>query len=583
MKKAYLYIILLAACSLGACKKDLENRFYNQDKITGNGVDVVPGLFTAMVTNNKIFVQDYGEWFYLLNDGLGITGYAQLAQRYISYRYAWFSGYNDLTSGNGFNDFAISGQSYFQNSYTKLKNYEIILDTVALRTGQYKADGDLYVKLATFIKDYQCAKLVDFFNSIPFSDAFQGAKGGAQYLFPKYDDPKTVYQSIIKELGTLIDELPGTYANMSTQAKSAFNQQDLAFAGDINKWISFINFTRLKMLVRIAGVEQAYAKPLIQDALSKPLPATDLTWQLWFAVDVYSGGTWQRGLFENNYASFIPNIIMKRMNYGDSTYNEGIDDPRLPVLAMPTRYMDYRGVSSNIEAQDALYNSGQKYYPFADNVVATFAQTTKSTYNNATFHRNANMPVYMTTLAELDLLLAEISLKGLGNTGKAPEQHMKDAVIHSVNFWYWVNQLSIYAKTQLTQAQAALVYPAKPGAGVISAWGDKIAANFVAAPTLDDKMEILMQQKYIHLNLLQPYELWAELRRTRHPKLEPFTWHSSVWKPMPERVHYPTAELTGNPDNFAKVAADNNATTPIFWVPADARAKNPYWDNYNYQ
>jgi hypothetical protein len=52
---------------------------------------------------------------------------------------------------------------------------------------------------------------------------------------------------------------------------------------------------------------------------------------------------------------------------------------------------------------------------------------------------------------------------------------------------------------------------------------------------------------------------------------------------MPERVHYPTIELTNNPDNFKNVAAENNTTTPIFWVPADAKAKNPYWDNYNYQ
>jgi hypothetical protein len=42
------------------------------------------------------------------------------------------------------------------------------------------------------------------------------------------------------------------------------------------------------------------------------------------------------------------------------------------------------------------------------------------------------------------------------------------------------------------------------------------------AASMDDKMEILMQQKFIHLNLMLPYELWAELRRTGHPKLEPF-------------------------------------------------------------
>lgn len=584
MKKAYLYIILLSASVLGACKKDLEDRFYDKDKLTtGQGIDVVPGLFTSLLTNNKIFAQDYGEWYYLLNGGTSITGYEQVAQRYVSYRYDWFSGYNDLTTGNGFDDAPMTGQSFFQNSFTRLKNYEVLVDSVALRTGQMKADGDLYLKLAAFIKCYQVAKLVDVFNSVPYSDAFQGIKGGAQYLFPKYDDPKTIYQSIIAELGTLVDALPATYAQTSDAGKTIFTNQDIAFKGDISKWVAFINFTRLKLLVRIAGVEEAYAKPLIQATLAKPLPQTDYYWFYWFDIVPTGGGTWIRGVYENTFASFIPNIIMKRLNYGTPAYEEGIDDPRLPVLAMPTKYMDYRGVSANIEAQDAVYSSGEKYYPYADNITSTFAQNAKSTYNHATFHQNAKMPVYMSSLGELDLLLAEIALKGLANTGKSAEEHIKDEVTHSIAFWYTINQLSSYAKTQMTAAQTALVYPTRPTAAVVSAWSDVVKNKFTAAATLDDKMEILMQQKYLHLNLYQPYELWAELRRTHHPKLEPFTWHSSVWKPMPQRARYPAIEVTNNPDNFAKVAAENNNTSPIFWVPASIRAQSAYWNDYNYQ
>ncbi|RBL88503.1 SusD/RagB family nutrient-binding outer membrane lipoprotein [Chitinophaga flava] len=579
MKKSYLYIALMAFTGLTACKKDVESRFYDPDKLNANVTDVIPGLFTQLITNNKIFVQDYGEWYYLMNPGTGITGYEQVAQRYISYRYDWFGSYNDLVSGNGFDDTPISQQSFFENSYTKLKNYEVIKDSVELRSGQMKADGDVYLKLATFVKLYQCGKLVDFFNSIPYFDAFQGVKGGTQHLFPKYDDAKQVYVSIIKDLGTLVNDLPNAFNQMSDPAKTIFRQQDYAFKGDINKWIAFINFTRLKLLVRMAGVDETFAKPLIQEALGKPLPAADLNWAMWYKIDVLGGGTWQRGLYENTYASFIPNIIMKRLNYGDSTYQPGIDDPRLPVLAMPTKFKDYRGVSANIEEQTALYNSGQKYYAYADNIKLSLERNTKSTYNHATFHRNENMPVYMVSQGEVDLLLAEIALKNLGNTGKVAEEHIKDEVVHSINFWYTINQLSTYERGTID----SLLYPNRPTGAVIDAWGEKIKAQFTAAATLDDKMEILMQQKYIHLNLLQPYELWAELRRTRHPKLEPFTWHSSVWKPMPERVHYPTIELTNNPDNFSKVAGENNTTSPIFWVPADKRGVLPYWDNYNYQ
>ncbi|KAA2242951.1 SusD/RagB family nutrient-binding outer membrane lipoprotein [Chitinophaga agrisoli] len=578
MKKLLLYIII-AATGISACKKDLEDRYYNQDQLRGGTSDIVPGLFTQLITTNKIFVQDYGEWFYLLSGGTSITGYEQVTNRYISYRYDWFSTYNDLTSGNGFDDYPITSQAYFESSYTRLKNWETIKGELDKRSGQDKQDAELYFKLATLVKLYQSAKLVDLFNSIPYFNAFEGGSGSTDHYFPAYDNPKEIYTSIIADLGELVNTLGAAYDQTSELGKSTFRTQDVAFKGDINKWIAFANATRLKLLVRISGVDEAYAKPLITETLTKPLPTQDLTWQLWYKIDPTGGGFWLRGLYETTYAAFIPNIIMKRMNYGDLTYNEGIDDPRLPVLALPTKYNDYRGISYNIDAQTPIYDGGDTYYPYADDITSSLGQNAKSMYNHATFQQNANMPVYMFSLAELDLLLAEIAQKGLAATGKTAGEHIKDAVVHSVDFWYMINQLSVYERGTAD----SVLYPAKPAANVISAWGDKISAKFNTAADLDGKMEILMQQKYIHLNLLHPYELWAELRRTRHPKLEPFTWRGSVWKPMPERVRYPTAEQSANPDNFQKVADQNNLTTPIFWVPTALRSVVPYWNDYNYE
>jgi len=562
MKKVLL-LIIIAVTTVSSCKKDLEDRYYNPDQLRGGTSDIVPGLFTQLLTTNKIFVQDYGEWFYLLSGGTSITGYEQVCNRYISYRYDWFSTYNDLTTGNGFDDYPITGQSYFESSYTRLKNWETIKEEMDKRSGQDKTDAELYFKLATLIKVYQAAKLVDLFNSIPYSDAFQGSSGGTEHYFPAYDDPKAIYQSVIADLGELVNTLEASYNQLSEVGKSTFRAQDVAFKGDIIKWVAFANATRLKLLVRISGVEEAYAKPLITEALGKPLPTTDLTWQLWYTIDPTGGGFWLRGLYETTYAAFVPGIIMKRMNYGASTYDEGEDDPRLPVLALPTKYNDYRAISYNIDEQTPIYDGGDRYYPYADDIRSSLEQNAKSMYNHATFQQNAQMPIYMFSLAELDLLKAEIALKGLGATGKTAGEHIRDAVSHSVDFWYWLNQLSVYERGTAD----AVLYPAKPSAGVISGWADKVGARFDAAAGADGKMEILMQQKYIHLNLLHPYELWAELRRTRHPKLEPFTWRGNVWKPMPERVRYPTSEQSANPDNFRAVADQNNLTSHIFWVP----------------
>jgi hypothetical protein len=514
-----------------------------------------------------------------MTDGLGPTAYSQLAQRYISTRYSWFTAYDDLTTGNGFEDYCITNQSFFEQSYERLKSWETVKGLMDARSGQAKADAALYFKLLSLVKDCQSAKLVDFFNSIPYKDAFQGSSGGPEHYFPVYDDPKQTYESIITELGGLVDSLPIYAAAISPTTAAIFKTQDAVFQGDINKWVGFANSLRLKLLVRIAGVDEAFAKQHIPEVLAKGLPSTDLYWHVWYQVNVLSGGNWQRGLYECTYASFIPDILMKRMNYGAPAYDHYVDDPRLPVIAMPTKYKDYRGVTYNVDAQTPIYDGGEKYYPYADNIGSTLSTNAKSMYSHITYSQNTNMPVYMSTLGETDLLLAEVELKGLASTGKSAEQHMKDEVVHSTKFWYAINQMSNYSRGVLD----SLLYPTMPSDAEMGAWGDTIANRFTAAASTDDKMEILMQQKFIHLNLLQPYECWAELRRTRHPKLEPMTYQGVVMKPMPERVKYPSSEAINNAANFKKVALDNNNTTPIFWVPDALKSVNPYWSDYNYK
>ena len=59
-----------------------------------------------------------------------------------------------------------------------------------------------------------------------------------------------------------------------------------------------------------------------------------------------------------------------------------------------------------------------------------------------------------------------------------------------------------------------------------------------------------MPQEYVHLNLMCPYELWSELRTTRHPKLEPMAFNTKVMKPLPERLRYPASEQQTDPDNL---------------------------------
>jgi hypothetical protein len=123
--------------------------------------------------------------------------------------------------------------------------------------------------------------------------------------------------------------------------------------------------------------------------------------------------------------------------------------------------------------------------------------------------------------------------------------------------------------------------PTKPSAGIIGQYADIVRAQVDAAAGLEDKMEIIMQQKYIHFNILEPFELFAEIRRTRRPKLEPVTStdpnsgrtlvNATM---MVERFRLPQSEETTNSVQYEKVRSQDKLDEPIFWVPAAKRTES---------
>lgn len=568
--KKILITIMTAFMLITSCQDRLEEEFRNPMVYSPEVDNLAPGLFSSMLTQWKFYIKDYGEWWWQ-NGGTGIFTYAQIANRYITSRYGWYIDYDDLSYQE-----PDAGFSWFNDYYIRMRNWGGLRDLMNELSGAEYDDNVIYFKLATVIKDWGALRNVDIYNSIPYTGAFKGTEG---VFFVEYDDPIEIYKEVLDELKTIADELPTLYSAMSPAAKAIMKEQDLAFKGDISLWVKYVNALRLRYGVKLAGVDDA-GKTHISEAMQN-LPTVDLYWdilQVDAVADLPGGGTWQRGMYERAYAMHVPNIILNRMNFHEPAYEEGIDDPRLPVLAYPTKWNDYRGVSYNADSQEAEYNGGDRYYPYADNLVASTQQNAKSMWSHTTYTYN-NQPADMFTLGELDLLLAEVALKGYAATGKTAGDHVADAVIHSTNWWYMINSLSSYG-TQLndTMAWKSLIMPVKPSAGIIQGYADKVKAAFNTASSDDMKMEILMQQKYIHINLLRPYLLWSELRRTRHPKLEPMTFTGKVMKPELERIRYPSSEFQNNNENYQKVIQFDNYSSKNDLIPGTLKNVSMYRD-----
>jgi hypothetical protein len=605
----YLPLVFLTAL-LAGCNKKLDEQFRNPE-VYSKTENLFAGTFLSMLTEHKVFVQDYGEFYWQLNSGTEVPGYAQIAQRLITDRYTWFSTFDDLSGVNGFGAQTNLWNGRLNDFYTKARLWAVLNDELQKIPAASVADNKIYYTLATLIKDYSALITVDFYNSIPYSEAF---KGNEKVFYPKFDDPREIYHSVMNDLKQISTELPQIFNGMSDLGKELFIKTDVVFGGNINTWLQFINTLRLKYAVRISGVDEAFAKSELQDILAKPFPTRDLLQPMFAEVAPESNGFWIRGLGENSFASFIPDIMMRRMNRDKGMYQPGIDDPRLPVIAMPTKYFDgaysatenkrkYVGVSYNTDAQKPDYVAGERYTTTSNNFILSLRDNAKSQYHLTTYTHNSSFPAYMMSWAEVDLLLAEVALKNLGNTGKTAGQHIKDAIAHSTDFWYARNEESrmstsfrrkalegnffvgpvTFGTNRFGEDSALYMHPVKPSVATINQFADSIVTRFNTRPGVEDKMEILMQQKYIHLNIVAPFELWAELRRTRHPYLEPMTFTGKVMKPFPERLRYALSASQTNTEKYQAVISQDNFTTPVFWVPDSKKGVLPYWPDYSYE
>ena len=583
-----------------SCNDKLDKDWNNPNVYQPKPEEVVSGLFTHL-QKNRFWMKDYGEWYWYLNDwDQGIFQISQICT-YVPYsvdycdfwaddHYGEVENYVSTANGN------IPGK--FERFYTDMNNYGLIRDEVTAMSGEDYDNSVIYFQLATILKNVIALQTVDLFNSIPYFDAFKGSEG---VFFTPYDDPLEIYKSVIEEYQTIAGELPAIYGKMSDLGKNTFEKQDIFFKGDVNKWIKFINAQTLKSCVRISGVAADFVKPILTEAI-KNLPNEDYTFDSPQVnenrVGVSAGGIRPRGFYEQYYQLTVPDIIMLRLNRGKDIYEPEIDDPRLPVLTIgysetgKPDSVEYYGASGNWERNKYLRglpvdealpidSCRRNVTPQGSNAQSNVIRPQFSMdimvnscrwsyYNPITFVL-AESPLYIFSQAEVDLFLAEVALKGLASTGKSAGQHMSDAIVHSIDFWYMMNSVSHYAGDMSDDTKKILI-PDKPSTTIINNYAGVIQSEFEAAASEDDKMEILMQQKYIHMNINEAFECFTELRRTRHPRLEPITCYGSSTQlnnatMMVERFRLPPSERTNNYDEYSKVAADDLWGKPVFWVP----------------
>ncbi len=438
-----------------------------------------------------------------------------------------------MTFLNGWMGIWAPSGSYAQNSddvasYKETTNYGNVLwgydyhnleDYYTVEQSAIQEVKPFYEAMAKVMKAYVFQQLVDMFGNVPYSNAFQGTLA----ITPTYDSAQSIYLDIAKQCDSAVTLMISPSAIGSASS-------DIMFGGNNSLWIQFANTLKLRILMRQTQIpgQAAYITAeiakivangggfLTQDAVLGNIPGQ-------FA---YANNNGQ----QNPLYGYFRTITGLSTSGGQADYwrasSYGINvlqsnaDPRLPFIYSP----DQSGVTYTGSVLGSPNNPpGQGTSSLGSGLLVS-----------------ASQPAVLMSAAESNFLQAEAIVRGYltGDDG---------TLEYNVG------------------VQASFSYL---GAGDATAYLAQNNPNtkYGLATTTQEKIAIIIRQKWIAENGVTPFEIWCDYRRLGLPAEIPLSISPyKAGNTVPVRLLYPVSEYTTNTANVNAQGNIDYNNTKIFW------------------
>lgn len=408
-----------------------------------------------------------------------------------------------LTSS--FGDFGI-----WQASYDNLQDLHYIENAAAAQNKPF------YEGVAKVMKAFIFQQLVDVYDDVPYSDAFHGT----DIIAPRYDKGSDIYDSIVKEINEGVTLLQGNNV-------FADDNTDIVFDGDAAKWVQFANTLKLRILVRLSQVSSRAS--FIQSEIGK------ITANGGGFLDEDAGanpGYANNAGQQNPVYGFFVTLTGLPTSGGSADYWRGAqysinflqtnNDPRLSRIYSPGAGGVFQG--------DALGSS------------SNFAGDASSGIGPGIL-KSVDQPALLISAAESHFLQAEAALRGwLGNAATVTTEYNAGV---QANFDY------------LGAGDATEYYSQENNKNT----------NITAAASFNEKLAVIIRQKWVAMNGITPLEAWDDYRRLHLPadlalSVSPYTQGH-----IPTRLQYPNSEYQTNATNVAAEGTIDSQTSKVFWMP----------------
>ncbi|MBC5775978.1 SusD/RagB family nutrient-binding outer membrane lipoprotein [Pontibacter sp. KCTC 32443] len=400
--------------------------------------------------------------------------------------------------------------------------YDILTDVNLMEKKATVANQNYYLGAAKVMKSIGFMYLVDQYNNVPYSKAFDLSGN----ILPAYDQGADIYDSLLIEL----DEAAALFAQPTEDAANpGFAEADIMFGGDATMWRKLVNTQRLKLLVRqseVPGFNPSAEIAKIEADGSGFLMSGETA-----AVNPgYAAVDGQQNPFYNTYKESAlgatdqynraNNYVLNKMkNSGDVRYQYYFSE-----AAVPLNNNLYYG-----------YNFGE-VLPNND----PYKHANSSDVAGPGLAKSASQDQWLFTSVESLFLQAEATQRGwLAGDAKAAYEA---AVTESFK-WLKVANAEAAAQDYLANG------------GTISSWDDAT-----------DKIRLIVMQKYLALVGINNFEAWVDYRRVGVPADLPLSLAPSRGgNGIPKRLLYPQSEYSYNAANVAKEGTISAQTSTVFW------------------
>ncbi|KAA6324285.1 hypothetical protein EZS27_026367 [termite gut metagenome] len=530
MKKSFIQIglpVLIGILLFHSCELDINTNPNSPTETVVTPDLTLPAVVGATVYN-QIYYYGYASAAYLVGHqipGKGVSGFGDV------YTYNFTSSF-------------VTGA--WTSALSALRDYGTII-----RKSENDSGYVLYGAIAHILTAYNYQLLVDAYGDVPYTEGLNGASGN---LSPVYDSGADVYKALISELNDAISLIKDNRDNVGGGVLGLNSSTDPVFGGNLTKWIQFANNIKLRLLVRARGTT---IDSFVKDAFSK-FSSDGFLKEDVLVNPGYNSSSQQNPYWTVFHSSVDGTITQPARFFIPSKYvfsfydGTKLDDKTRGKLV-------YKGFPNTPTGQlaDETNNPATQQYTW---FIGTGTGRTASDAAGILKSRSAAAPLFFAS--ETYFLLAEAALYDyLSSEGDAKTNFVKGIEA----------SFAFLEKEGAANTLPSGANPSQDTQDYITTNSSSYLANFDIAGTTDQKLEAIITQKYIALNILNSNEAWNEFRRTGYPKIsgsDALTTFVSIRSQstradkLPVRLIYPQTEFDLNANTPQTGDAYSN---PVFW------------------